>query len=532
MNTLDMLAVDGDVVTLYDHTLEYAFTVDNEVEQATITATAADSRSAVSIIPPDADESKENGHQVMLEVGETTIAIVVTPEDSGALQGNYAIMITRLPDTTAPKLTAATVDSKMLTLTYDEALDEDFRPATRDFKVNVVDSVTRETSSPKVLGVAVGATKVILTLTPTVRYQDRVTLAYTPGHNPIRDAAGNNSEEISNRSITNDTQRSFTNTLSVLSLRGVILTPEFAPSVTSYTADVASDVNHIDISVRATGPRATVAISPSDSNTGDGGHQAPLSPGRNNITVVVIPENAAAAQGKYTIIVHRAHPAPVPTPRPASTPASKPGVPILAAPTPHPVPTRTYTPVPTFLPTPTPTFTPRPTNTPTPTPVSTPTSILTPTPTGTPTPTPKPAPRPSPTPTVTPIPLATQTPTPAPTPTLQRDTGSVAGPVERSTPVWGITPIPMPVEAPPQTAFTPAVIPTPAPRPRLEVTAWEEISGVHTPTPEPTPLPFEDAGSLSQPANRSSLDGPAWLVILVLSGLLAWRIHQRFRRRA
>ena len=144
VNTLDMLAVDGDVVTLYDHTLEYAFTVDNEVEQATITATAADSRSAVSIIPPDADESKENGHQVMLEVGETTIAIVVTPEDSGALQGNYAIMITRLPDTTAPTLGTATVDGASLTLTYNEPLDEDSTPSAGDFTVEVVDSATGE----------------------------------------------------------------------------------------------------------------------------------------------------------------------------------------------------------------------------------------------------------------------------------------------------------------------------------------------------------------------------------------------------
>ena len=574
VNTLSKLAIDGTAITLHDGTLEYAFTADNRTGQATITAKAADSRSTVSIIPPDADRNEANGHQVILEVGETAIAIEVTPEDAGAAQSGYVITATRLPDATAPKLVSATVDGTMLTLDYDELLERDSQPETGDFTVDAVDSVTREMSSPTVSDAAVSSTKVVLTLAPAVRFQDRVTMAYTPGgstpgaytpgNSPVRDIAGNQAEGTTNRSVINDTPGSVSNTLGALSLRDVALTPEFSPGATSYTAAVASDIDNVFVLASAADPRATVAISPGDSDTG-GGHRARLIPGRNAITVVVIAEDATATRGNYTIAVHRAHPAPVATPLPTSAPAAKPSVLISAAPGPQPVPTQIHTPAPTFavMPSPAPTLTPRPTNTPTPTPTGTPTptptNTPTPTPTGTPTPTPtstpaptgtptpapKPLPSPEPAPAFSPMPLATQTPTPAPapTPTPLRDTKSAAGPVESGPTVWGavwgiwgMTPMPTPVGAPPQAAFTPAATPNPAPRPRPEAAARAEMPDgmpvVHAPTPGPAPLPFDGAGPPDRHRSRSGLGSPGWLVILALSGLLAWRIYQRFRRLA
>ena len=561
MNTLGMLAIDGTVITLYDDTLGYAFAVDNRTEQATITATASDPRSTVSIIPPDADGKEANGHQVILKVGETPITITVTPEDANAPQSNYVITTTRLPDIIAPTLDTATVGGPALTLTYDEPLDEKSTPEAGDFSVEVVDSGTWRISSPQVSNVAISDAEVTLTLGREVRHRDKVTLDYTPGSIPIRDRSGNQSEEITTQSIDNDTPRSGANTLSALFLRGVVLTPEFAPGETSYSAAVASDISHIDVIARADDPRATVTISPGDSDTGDDGHRARLVPGRNEITVVVIPEDVTAARGRYTIAVHRALPVPVAVPIPVIAPVAKPSLLISATPRPQPAPAQVHTPAPTFLlmpspaptltprptptstprPTPTSTPTPAPTGTPTPTPTPTPTGTPTPTPTGTPTPTSTPTPVPtgtpvpalkpahslSPAPTASPIPLATQTPTPVPTTTLQRDTRLAAGPVERPTTVWGMMPIPTPVEAPRQPAFTPTVAPT---RPPVsgEWAEWKGQSGVSTPASEPTPLPFGDGALPDQPANGFSPDGPGWLVILALSGLMARGIYQRF----
>ena len=148
-NTLIRLSLkDATLAPTFDPLYtSYAATVENEIKQTTVTAITTDPRAKVVITPEDGD-GNTGGRQVALDVGDTTIEAVVTPEDINAAAGIYTITVTRLPDTIVPTLTAATVDGKMLTLTYDEALDEDSRPATGDFIVKVLDSVTDEKSSP------------------------------------------------------------------------------------------------------------------------------------------------------------------------------------------------------------------------------------------------------------------------------------------------------------------------------------------------------------------------------------------------
>ena len=273
----------------------YAATVENDIEQTTVTAVTTDPRAKVRITPEDEDRNTV-GHQVALDVGDTTIKAVVTPEDINAAAGIYTITVARLPDIIAPTLDTAVVDGRLLVLTYDEPLDENSTPAVGDFTVKVVDLATKGTSSLHVSDVSVHVTRVILTLEPAVQYRDEVTLAYITGSVPNRDMAGNQAEEINNRSITNDTPRSVANTLRALSLRGVTLTPEFSSGVTSYTAAVPSDIDNVVVLASTAGPRATVAISPGDSDTGDG-HRARLVPGRNEIMVMVIPEDITASRG-------------------------------------------------------------------------------------------------------------------------------------------------------------------------------------------------------------------------------------------
>ena len=67
-------------------------------------------------------------------------------------------------DTIAPALETTVADGPVLILTYNEPLDEKSTPEAGDFSVEVVDSGTRKTLSPKVSNVAINDAKVRLTL--------------------------------------------------------------------------------------------------------------------------------------------------------------------------------------------------------------------------------------------------------------------------------------------------------------------------------------------------------------------------------
>ena len=105
-------------------------------------------------------------------------------------------------DGVRPRLAAsggAVVDGTTLTLTYDEALDEGSRPAPGDFTVQV------DGSGRSVSGVSVSGRVVTLTLASVVAHDETVTVSYSPGANPIRDAAGNGAIGLSNEPVANET---------------------------------------------------------------------------------------------------------------------------------------------------------------------------------------------------------------------------------------------------------------------------------------------------------------------------------------
>ncbi len=93
-------------------------------------------------------------------------------------------------DGVRPELQSATVDGAMLVLTYDEALDEDSIPATGDFKVNV------EGAERPLTQILVNESVVTLTLDSAAAPDQTVTVSYSAGTNPIRDAAGNTAEDL------------------------------------------------------------------------------------------------------------------------------------------------------------------------------------------------------------------------------------------------------------------------------------------------------------------------------------------------
>ena len=109
------------------------------------------------------------------------------------------ILRPNLVDGVNPALSSASVNGAALTLTYGEALDEGSRPAPGDFTVQV------DGSGRSVSGVSVSGRVVTLTLASVVAHDETVTVSYSPGANPIRDAAGNGAIGLSNEPVANET---------------------------------------------------------------------------------------------------------------------------------------------------------------------------------------------------------------------------------------------------------------------------------------------------------------------------------------
>ena len=108
-------------------------------------------------------------------------------------------------ETTPPELSTATVDGATLTLTYDEALDENSEPSPDAF------SVTVGGTGQAVDGVAVEGDTVTLTLASAVTAEETVTVSYAAPADTaalrIRDLAGNAAASFSDELVTNNTPK-------------------------------------------------------------------------------------------------------------------------------------------------------------------------------------------------------------------------------------------------------------------------------------------------------------------------------------
>ena len=149
-----------------------------------------------------ADDEDDNGASIdanglKLKSGRIFLQKTNTTVNADLAHGAVANQSRHKVDGIAPALTKAEVNGDALTLTYGEVLDSDPNPATGDFAVTV-DSEARS-----VTAVAVSNTEVTLTLGSAVSTGETVSLAYTPGTNPIRDRARNPAGALSNLAVDN-----------------------------------------------------------------------------------------------------------------------------------------------------------------------------------------------------------------------------------------------------------------------------------------------------------------------------------------
>ncbi len=99
----------------------------------------------------------------------------------------------------------ATANGLTLILTYNEPLDADSLPAGSAFVVSV-EGTPRQVTVAEVSDRAVRGNVVRLTLASTLKVGQSLTVTYTPGSTPIRDAAGNPAGALTGRDVRNKTR--------------------------------------------------------------------------------------------------------------------------------------------------------------------------------------------------------------------------------------------------------------------------------------------------------------------------------------
>jgi hypothetical protein len=111
----------------------------------------------------------------------------------------HALRVTDVDDR-APLLTGQVVNGTSAFLTYDEALDPASQPALADFTVAI-----QSGGSIQVTSVQISGNTVALTLGRAPAAGEVLTLTYTPGANPVQDAAGNAVAAIAAAALVVDT---------------------------------------------------------------------------------------------------------------------------------------------------------------------------------------------------------------------------------------------------------------------------------------------------------------------------------------
>ena len=150
---------------------------------------------------------------------------------ASVIEQGLFILRPNLVDGVNPALASAAVNGAALTLIYGEVLDGSSTPAPDAFTVTVAGSGRAVTQ------VSVSGKVVTLTLASAVTHGQQVTVTYTvPGTNPIRDAAGNAADGLSNDPVRNATPDTTPPTISI------VLSPGHGvPLNTAITATVTLD---------------------------------------------------------------------------------------------------------------------------------------------------------------------------------------------------------------------------------------------------------------------------------------------------
>ena len=236
----------------------YTLTVENNVTNVEVTATAA---SSVAIVTGTGKKT--------LNVGENVIKVIVTSQ-SGSVS-TYNVKVTR----------KASSDATLKNLTVSSGtLSPTFSASTTSYTVSVPYSVTSLT-----VGATVNNSEASVTGTGSKNL--------SVGDNKINVVVTAGDKTTKTYIVTVTRQKDTVNTLKSLSLTDCTLSPTFSSSTTSYTCTVANSVTSTTVAAATTSSVATL--------TGTGSKA--LNVGDNTLNIVVTSQSGSTKT--YSVKVHR-----------------------------------------------------------------------------------------------------------------------------------------------------------------------------------------------------------------------------------
>ncbi|MFJ8236266.1 cadherin-like beta sandwich domain-containing protein [Ureibacillus sp. NPDC094379] len=266
-------------------TTSYTATVENGVSSIDVTAILEDSAASLTIN----GESVTSGDSktVELNVGSNLITIVVTAQNGSTK--TYTAMITR----------KASNNENLSNLALSQGtLSPEFASSTTSYTATLENGV----SSIDVTATLEDSTASLTINGESVTSGDSTTVELNVGSNPITIVVTAQNGSTKTYTITITRKASSNDNLSNLTLSQGTLSPEFAPSTTSYTATVGNSVSRIDVTATLEENTASLVID-SDSVTSGNSTTVFLNVGENPINVTVTAQNGSTKT--YTITITR-----------------------------------------------------------------------------------------------------------------------------------------------------------------------------------------------------------------------------------
>ncbi len=243
---------DTDLNETFDPTVTtYTADVANTIENVTVTATADNTMTVAFTDTTDAD-TEEDGQQVNLTEGENTVTITVTAEDGVTVQ-TYTLTVTRAAEESS------------------EPEDDDTQPTNEpaDDEEETVEEEEGEEESEE---------------------------------EEEQEEANENEEQEDEEETGEET---LAPTLSGLTVSDTDLNEPFDSTVTSYTADVANDIENVTVTPTADDTMTVAFTDTTDADTEEEGHQVNLTEGENTVTITVTAQDGVTVQ-TYTLTITRA----------------------------------------------------------------------------------------------------------------------------------------------------------------------------------------------------------------------------------
>ena len=177
-----------------------------------------------------ADDRADDGVAVAVDALMANGGTIRDVVGNNALLAHAAVAanVAQRVDAAAPLLNTATVRDDVLTLIYNEVLDDSSVPAAAAYRL----MGTAPTVNAG--GVMVNGTRVTLMLSAAVQANDTVTLAYTADATPLRDRAGNPAASFTPRTVDNNTD--------VPSITAIALTSNAGDGVYAFGDEIAATV--------------------------------------------------------------------------------------------------------------------------------------------------------------------------------------------------------------------------------------------------------------------------------------------------